>query len=143
MKQTVRENRQGKVRVAESLILDNFPGVALLRSRMEVCEREHDCYTRFICFIGYAPEFEPLVVGERPPEYEAIFTLTRHNGSPGIELTFRRRAGEDRRIEEFKEAGAAGTRVYIVRETTWTVPDDWTDAANTIEGSQGSGVLLS
>ena len=62
MKQTVRENRQGKVRVAESLILDNFPGVALLRSRMEVCEREHDCYTRFIWFIGYAPEFEPLLI---------------------------------------------------------------------------------
>ena len=88
MKQAVRENRRGKVRVAESLILDDFRGVALLRSRMEVCEEPHDFYTRFVWFIGYAPEFEPLVVGERPPEYEAIFTLT--DGGHGVELMFRR-----------------------------------------------------
>jgi hypothetical protein len=42
MKQAVRENRQGKVRVAEFLILDGFRGVALLRSRMEVREEPHD-----------------------------------------------------------------------------------------------------
>jgi hypothetical protein len=104
MKQAIRENRRGKVRVAEYLILDGCPEVALLRSRMEVCEEPHDRYTRSVWFIGYAPEFGPLVVGERPPEYEAIFTLTRHNGHPGVELMFRR-AGEDRRIEEFKQAG--------------------------------------
>jgi hypothetical protein len=34
---------------------------------------------------------------EWPPEYEAIFT--RHNGGPGVELTFSRRASEDRRID--------------------------------------------
>jgi hypothetical protein len=89
MKQAVRENRRGKVRVAECVILDGCPEVALLRSRMEVCEERHDCYTRWVWFIGYAPEFEPLVVGERPPEYEAIFTLTRDNGAPGVELMFR------------------------------------------------------
>jgi hypothetical protein len=111
MKQTVRENRQGKIRVTEYLILDDAPEVPLLRSRMEMCEESHDCYTRWVWFTGCAPEFEPLMVGERPPEYEAIFT--RHNGGPGVELTFRRRPGEDRRIEEFKEAGAAGTQVYI------------------------------
>jgi hypothetical protein len=100
MKQAIRENRRGKVRVAESLIFDNFPGVALLRSRMEVCEEPHDGYTRSVWFIGYAPEFEPLVVGERPPEYEAIFTLTQ--GGHGVDLIFRP-ASQDRRIQEFKE----------------------------------------
>jgi hypothetical protein len=90
MKQAIRENRRGKVRVAEYLILDDVPEVALLRSRMEVCEHFPDYRTRYRWFIGYAPEFEPLVVGERPPEYEAIFTLTCHNGHPGVELMFRR-----------------------------------------------------
>ena len=79
--------------MAEYLILNDVPDVALLRSRMEVCEERHDCYTRWVWFIGYAPEFEPLVVGERPPEYEAIFTLTYHNGHPGLELMFRRANG--------------------------------------------------
>jgi len=37
VKQAVRENRQGKVRAAEYLILYDSPAVALLRSRMEVC----------------------------------------------------------------------------------------------------------
>jgi hypothetical protein len=103
MKQAVRENRRGKVRVPEYWILDNTPEVALLRSRMEVCEETHDLYTRSVWFVGYAGEFDALELGQRPPEYEAIFTLSRHNGRPGIELRFRRR-GEDRRIEEFKEA---------------------------------------
>jgi len=103
MKQAVRANRRGKVRVAEYVILDDCPEVALLLSRMEVCEREHDRYTRSIWFIGYGPEFETLVVGERPPEYKAIFTLTRHNGHPGVELMFRP-AGRDRRIQKFKDA---------------------------------------
>jgi hypothetical protein len=101
MKQAVRENRRGKVRVAEYLILDGCPEVALLRSRMEVCEEPHDHYTRSVWFIGYAPEFEPLVVGERPLEYEAIFTLTHHNGDHGVDLMFRP-ASQDRRIQKFK-----------------------------------------
>jgi hypothetical protein len=112
MKQAIRENRQGKVRVAEYLILNDTPDVALLRSRMEVCEEPHDGYTRSVWFIGYAPEFEPLMVGERPPEYEAIFTLTRHNGHPGVELMFRP-ASQDRRIQEFKEAGDEWLRRII------------------------------
>jgi hypothetical protein len=61
----------------------------------------HDLYTRWIWFSGYALEFDALELGERPPEYEAIFT--RHNGGPGLEMMFRR-IGEDGRIEEFKEA---------------------------------------
>jgi hypothetical protein len=59
--------------MAEYVILDDCPEVALLLSRMDVCERERDPYTRWVWFIGYAPEFESLAVGERPPEYEAIF----------------------------------------------------------------------
>ena len=93
MKQAIRENRHGKVNVAGYLFLDNAPEVALLRSRMEVCEVIYDLYTSSVWFIGYAAEFEPLVVGERPPEYEAIFTLTYHNGHPGLELMFRRANG--------------------------------------------------
>jgi hypothetical protein len=99
MKQAFRENRRGKIPVAEYLLVDNAPEVALLLSRMEVCEREQD-YSGWTWFIGYAPEFEPLMVGERPPEYEAIFT--HHNGGPGVELTFRR-AGEDRKIEQWRD----------------------------------------
>jgi hypothetical protein len=136
MKQAIRENRQGKVRVADYLLFDAAPEAALLCSRMEVFKVIHD--ERSAWFVGYAPEFEPLVVGERPPEYEAIFMLP--GGGPTMGMVFQR-VGEDRRIEEFKEAGASGAQVYIISETTWTVPDGWTDAENTIDGSQGSGVL--
>jgi hypothetical protein len=52
MKQAIRENRRGKVRVAEYVILDGCPEVALLLSRMEVCEERHDCYTRWVWFGG-------------------------------------------------------------------------------------------
>jgi hypothetical protein len=45
MKQAIRENRQGKVRVAEHLMLEGYPDVALLSSRMEVCEVIHDDHT--------------------------------------------------------------------------------------------------
>jgi hypothetical protein len=89
VKQAVRENRRGKVRVAEELILDSGPEIAPLRSRMEICEETHDIYTRSIWFIGYAPEFEALVVGEQPPEYEAIFV--RDGGGPAQLAEFRRR----------------------------------------------------
>jgi hypothetical protein len=99
VKQAVRENRQGKVRAAEYLILYDSPAVALLRSRMEVCVETHDLYTPSVWFMGYAPEFDTIELGARPPEYEAIFA---RQGS-GLELMFRR-AGRDQRIEEFKDA---------------------------------------
>jgi hypothetical protein len=38
---------------------------------MEVCEVVHDDHTPAVWFIGYAPEFEPLVVGQRPLEYQS------------------------------------------------------------------------
>jgi hypothetical protein len=79
------------------LILDDAPEVALLRSRMEVCDETPDIFTRCRWFVGYAPEFDAVELGQWPPEYEAIFT--RHNGGPGVELTFSRRASEDRRID--------------------------------------------
>jgi hypothetical protein len=63
MKQAVRENRRGKVRVPEYLILDASPEVALLRSRMEVCEILPDFTTAGRWFIGYAPEFNALELG--------------------------------------------------------------------------------
>jgi hypothetical protein len=73
MKQAIRENRQGKIGVADEL-LDLHPAVAFLRSRMEVCQVVRDPVTRCHWFIGYAPEFKPLELGQRPPEYRAIFT---------------------------------------------------------------------
>jgi hypothetical protein len=62
MKQAVREIRQGKVRVAECLIFDDSPAIALLRSRMEVCEvaLALTLYTREIWFVGHAPEFDTI-----------------------------------------------------------------------------------
>jgi hypothetical protein len=87
MKQAIRENRRGKVRVADLMILYQAPEIALLRSRMEVCDEIPDIFARAIWFVGYAPEFKPLVVGELPPEYVTICTL--HNGGPGVKLTFR------------------------------------------------------
>jgi hypothetical protein len=87
MKQAIRENRRGKVRVAECFILDDADEIALLRSRMGMCEERSDYYARSVWFIGYAPEFEPLVVGQRPPEYEAIFT--RHSDGAGLDMMFR------------------------------------------------------
>jgi hypothetical protein len=112
MKQAVRENRQGKVRVAECLIFDDSPAIALLRSRMEVCEvaLALTLYTREIWFVGYAPEFDTIELGERPPEYEAIFM--HPGGGPTMGMVFHR-AVEDRRIEEFKEAGAEWLRRII------------------------------
>ena len=101
MKQAIRENRQGKVRVAEHLMLEGYPDVALLSSRMEVCEVIHDDHTPTVWLIGYPPEFEPLVVGQRPPEYQAIFTRHLVAGPPT--LTFRP-AGYARQLQEFKEA---------------------------------------
>jgi hypothetical protein len=86
MKQAVRENRRGKVRVAECFILDDPDGTALLRSRMEICEERPDYYMGWVWFIGYAPEFEPLVLGQQPPEYVAIFT--RHEDGAGLEMMF-------------------------------------------------------
>jgi hypothetical protein len=102
MKQTIRENRRGKVRVAEHLFLDGSPEVALLRSCMEVCECLPDYRTATRWFIGYAPEFDALELGAQPPEYEAIFTCD--DRGPPLGVLFRRRAEEDRRIAEFKEA---------------------------------------
>jgi hypothetical protein len=99
MKQAIRENRRGKVRVPEYMISDDAPEIALLRSRMEVYDITHDLFTAAVCLIGYAPEFDSLELGAQPPEYEAIFT--RHNGGSGRWMTFRRRAGEDRRIDEW------------------------------------------
>jgi hypothetical protein len=64
----------------------------LLRSRMEVCDETPDIFTRCRWFTGYASEFDAVELGQWPPEYEAIFTLTR-NGHPGRELMFRRRRG--------------------------------------------------
>jgi hypothetical protein len=45
MKQAIRENRQGKVRVAGDLWVDDAPEVRLLRWRMEVCEEIVDAPT--------------------------------------------------------------------------------------------------
>jgi hypothetical protein len=89
MKQAVRENRQGKVRVAGELWIDEAPEVALLRERMDVREVTHDLYTRSVWFVGYAPEFDVLELGQRPPEYEAIFTCD--DGGPPLGVLFRRR----------------------------------------------------
>jgi len=105
MNQAVRENRQGKVRVAGYMIQGDFPEVALLRSRMTVCEVIHDDHTRTVWFIGYAPEFEPLELGQRPPEYDAIFTWHVTDPERRLAGLAFRRAGQNRRIEEFKAAG--------------------------------------
>jgi hypothetical protein len=91
MKQAVRENRRGKVRVADQMLLDRAPEVALLRSRMDVFEEPHDAYTRSVWFVGYAPEFDELELGEQAPEYDAILTYETIADPPPPVLTFRRR----------------------------------------------------
>jgi hypothetical protein len=102
MKQAIRENRQGKVHVAEYLLLDDTPEAALLRSRMEVYEETHDLYTRAVWFVGYSPEFDAVEMGAQPPEYDAIFT--RHNSLTALELIFLRRdlAHEERLLKDLK-----------------------------------------
>jgi hypothetical protein len=110
MKQAIRENRRGKVRVAEYVLLqDDSPEVALLRSRMEICDQIHAVIVPAVWFIGYAPEFDPLELGAPAPEYDALFK--RHDAL--LELMFRRRTGEDRRIQEFKDAGDEWLRRLI------------------------------
>ncbi len=104
MKQAVRENRQGRVRVAEELLLDQAPEVAILRSRMEVCDQVHDLYTRAVWFVGYAPEFQPLELGERPPEYDAVF-MRDSLGVPHLATFSRRPLSADPRITAFIAAG--------------------------------------
>jgi len=73
MNQAFLENRQGKVPVAENLLSDDAPEVAVLRQRMTVCEEQPDPHSPRVWFIGYAMEFDPLALGERPPAYRAVF----------------------------------------------------------------------
>src|SRR5271167_25374 len=90
VKEAIRENRRGMVRVAEYLIDDDAPKVLLLRSRMAVFEEIPDQYACWRWFVGYAAEFEALPLGSPAPEYDAIFT--RHAPAEGVlTLTFYRR----------------------------------------------------
>jgi hypothetical protein len=58
MKQAVRENRRGKIAVATFWAHEGaIPELALLRARMEVCERIAHDTRHAVWFIGYAPEF--------------------------------------------------------------------------------------
>jgi hypothetical protein len=94
MNQAIRENRRGKIRMAEELIFDkvhNSPEVALLRSRMEVYEETYDPLTRLLWFVGYAPEFDVLELGEQAPEYDAVLIYEIIDDPPPPLLTFRRR----------------------------------------------------
>jgi hypothetical protein len=90
MKQAVRENRLGKVRVAECM-LDQAPKMAWLRSRMDVFEELHDANNGWVWFVGYAPEFDALELGEQAPEYDAVLTYEIIDDPPPPLLTFRRR----------------------------------------------------
>jgi hypothetical protein len=89
MKQAIRENRRGKVRVS-GMFLDAAPEVALLRSRMDVYDVLHDCCTQGVWFEGYAPEFDALELGEQAPEYDAIFTCD--DDGPALGVMFNRRS---------------------------------------------------
>lgn len=89
MKQAIRENRQGKVRVSEEIVVDAGPKMALLRSRMEVLEEVPELYSRCRWLIGYSPEFEPLELGRQPPEYVAVFATHSEGQLAGLtELYF-------------------------------------------------------
>jgi hypothetical protein len=91
MKQAIRENRRGKVRVTENMILYGGAEVALLRSRMEVCDETPDIFMGLRWFTGYAPEFDALELGEQAPEYDAVLTYEIIDDPPPPLLTFRRR----------------------------------------------------
>jgi hypothetical protein len=56
MKQAIRANRQGKRGSSRGRV------AALADGSLRVV---HDDHTPAVWFIGYAPEFEPLVVGQR------------------------------------------------------------------------------
>lgn len=115
MKQAVRENRRGKIAVATFWAHEGaIPELALLRARMEVCERIAHDTRHAVWFIGYAPEFDALKLGERPPEYEAI--IARGNDGAVTGMTFRRIGGAPVSIagEEFKDEGLQPISNYTI-----------------------------
>jgi hypothetical protein len=128
MKQAIRENRCGKVAVDEVWLTleEAFPEIALLRSRMEISEESPHETKNARWFVGYAPEFEALELGQRPPEYEAIFSRLQNMGSM-VGLTFRKR-DEDLRMAEFKAAADEWLRRLITARLTRTWSSVWRES---------------
>lgn len=111
MKQAIRENRRGKVAVATFWLFtdDHAPEIAILHSRMEVCEKIGHPTRHAVWFIGYSPEFDALELGQHPPEYEAIFT--HDDDGPALDAWFAPRprsalpGGPDTRRPETEKEG--------------------------------------
>jgi hypothetical protein len=88
----IRENRRGVIKIDPGFLrlAMESTGFSLLHDRMLVTSRTQDDI-RALCWEGYSPDFEPLVLGAAAPLYQAVFGRAA-DGSTTLTFLF---AGSD------------------------------------------------